>query len=88
VDLWYQDKTVLKETIRAHFTTPSSAKNTKATNVPKGFVTVGQVASFVIQARNQNDLNSTTGGDEFEVYLISAFSYCVTVALQACIFIL
>jgi len=67
VDLWYQDKTVLKETIRAHFTTPSSAKNTKATNVPKGFVTVGQVASFVIQARNQNDLNSTTGGDEFEV---------------------
>jgi len=67
IDLWYDERSVLKEVPKPHFTTPASPKNTKATVLPKGFVTVGQVASFVIQARTKNDLNATSGGDEFEV---------------------
>jgi len=67
IDVWYQDKSVLKEPQRAHFTTPASAKNTKATNVAKNFVVVGKTASFIIQARTKNDLNATSGGDIFDV---------------------
>jgi len=67
IDVFYQGKSVLKEQPRAHFTSPACASNTKAVNLPKGFVTVGKPAQFVIQARNKNDLNATTGGDEFKV---------------------
>lgn len=34
---------------------------------PKGMVTVGQQTSFIIQARNSNDLNIKSGGDVFNV---------------------
>jgi len=67
IDLFYDDRSVLKEVPKPHFTTPASAKNTKATNLPKNMVTVGQTATFFIQARTKNDLNATSGGDEFEV---------------------
>jgi len=67
VDVWYQDKSVLKEPSRAHFTNPASARNTRATNVPKGFVTVGKETTFTIQARTKNDLNATSGGDVFDL---------------------
>eukprot|EP01125_Pyxidicula_operculata_P014503 TRINITY_DN4834_c0_g1_i1.p1 TRINITY_DN4834_c0_g1~~TRINITY_DN4834_c0_g1_i1.p1 ORF type:complete len:196 (+),score=62.64 TRINITY_DN4834_c0_g1_i1:491-1078(+) len=67
VDLHYQGKSVLKEPPRAQFTAPSSAKNTRACQVPTNSVPVGKESSFYIQSRNSNDLNNTSGGDLFEV---------------------
>jgi len=67
VDVLFEGKTVLKQAERPYFTAPPSAKNSKAVQVPKGMVTVGELASFVIQARNTNDLNIKSGGDDFKV---------------------
>jgi len=67
VDVIFEGKTVLKQAERPYFTAPASAKNSKAVQVPKGMVTVGQPANFSIQARNTNDLNIKSGGDVFIV---------------------
>jgi len=67
IDLWYEDKSVLREAQKAQFTAAASAKNTKAVQVPKSYVPVGKEAKFQIQARNTNDLNVSTGGDTFQV---------------------
>jgi len=67
VDVWYEGHTVLRQPERPYFTAPASPQNSKAVQVPKGYVTVGQKTSFIIQARNGNDLNIKSGGDVFKV---------------------
>jgi len=67
VDVHFEGKSVLKHTERPYFTSPASPKNTKAVQVPKGMVTVGEKTSFTIQARNGNDLNIKSGGDVFKI---------------------
>jgi len=66
-DVVFEGKSVLKQIERPFFTAPASAKHSKAVQVPKGMVTVGQQTSFIIQARNVNDLNIKTGGDVYNV---------------------
>jgi len=67
IDVFYEERSVLKEPIRVQWTTASDPKNTKAIQVPTNHVTVGQLASFCIQSRNKNDLNNVCGGDLYEV---------------------
>jgi len=67
VDVWFEGATVLKHVERPYFTAQASPKNTKAVQVPKGMVTVGEKATFTVQARNANDLNIKSGGDHFVV---------------------
>jgi len=67
IDLFFEDRSVLKEPVRVQWTSPSDPNNTKAVQVPTHMVTVGETAAFHIQSRNKNDLNNTSGGDFFEV---------------------
>jgi len=67
LDVFYEERSVLKEPVRIQFTTATDPKNTKAGQVPTNIVTVGQLISFNIQSRNKNDLNNTCGGDVYEV---------------------
>jgi len=67
VDVFFEERSVLKEPVRIQFTSASDPKTTKACQLPTNHVTVGQNTSFHIQSRNKNDLNNTCGGDVYEV---------------------
>jgi len=67
IDVFYEERTVLKESVRVQWTSFSDPNNTKACQVPTHMVTVGETATFHIQSRNKNDLNNTCGGDVYEV---------------------
>jgi len=67
IDVFFEERSVLKEPIRVQWTTASDPKNTKAIQVPTNMVTVGELTSFCIQSRNKNDLNNVCGGDLYEV---------------------
>jgi len=67
LDVFFEERTVLKEPVRIQWTTASDPKFTKAIQVPTIMVTVGEVSSFCIQSRNKNDLNNVVGGDLYEV---------------------
>jgi len=67
IDVFFEERSVLKEPIRVQWISASDPKNTKACQIPTNMVTVGQQTSFYIQSRNKNDLNNTCGGDVFQV---------------------
>jgi len=67
LDMHFEGRTIIKETLQTRWTGASDPKNTKAIQVPTRMLTVGEEASFVIQSRNSNDLNNVTGGELFEV---------------------
>jgi hypothetical protein len=67
LDVHYEGKSVIKEVVQTRWTGSSDPKCTKAVQVPNRMLTVGEEATFVIQARNKNDLNNVTGGDIFDI---------------------